>query len=258
MKKNILLSTVLIISIVISGCSTGKAGRNGNEEQERSYLERYEDAVEAFEAKKYYRGIEDFNYVVFNAPGSEVADDAQFYLASCHYELNEYLLAIDKYQQLLRRWPESDLHEETRFKIAECYYRQSPGYQRDDEYIVKAIRAYQDFIQEYPFSEYRDQAEARIRELRTGQAKKIYEAGKLYMVLREWKAAVITFEEIIESYYDTPLLNKTYLQTARSYRKMNEPEKALKMLDKIEVDALSASNRQEYNKLLKEIPEPVQ
>ncbi|MDZ7797394.1 MAG: hypothetical protein U5N56_10290 [Candidatus Marinimicrobia bacterium] len=78
------------------------------------------------------------------------------------------------------------------------------------------------------------------------------------MVLREWKAAVITFEEIIESYYDTPLLNKTYLQTARSYHKMNEPEKALKMMDKIDVNALSASNRQEYHKLLKEIPEPVQ
>ncbi len=258
MKKHILLSTVLMIGILISGCSTGKAGKSDADEEERTYLERYEDALEAFESGKYYKCIEDFNFVVFNAPGSDIADDAQFYLATSHYELKEYLLAIDKYQQLLRRWPESDLYEETRFKIAECYYRQSPGYQRDDEYIVKAIRAYQDFIREYPFSEYREVAEERIQELRTGQAKKIYEAGKLYMVLREWKAAAITFEEITEGYYDTPLLNKTYLQMARCYRNLNNTEKTADMLDQIDKGALSASERSDYNKLMKAMAETEQ
>ena len=253
MKKQFLGIGILITLLLAGGCSTGKAGKDQEPQREKTYLERYDDALEAFESNKYYKSIEDFNYVVFNAPGSDIADDAQYYLATCHYELKEYLLAIDKYQQLLRRWPESDLYEDARFKIAECYYRQDPGYQRDDEYAVRAIRAYQDFIEEYPFSDYRDEAEARIKELRTGRAKKIFEAGELYMILREWKAAVITFEEIVNRYYDTGLLNRTYLKMSRCYYNMEDPENAVRMLENVDKSKLSPGGKNNYNQLSKDI-----
>ncbi len=252
MKKHyLLLSIILTISIILSGCSGSKANKKEDIQRERTYIERYEDAIVSFEAKKYYKCIEDFTFVVFNAPGSDIADDAQFYVASCHFEMKEYLLAINEYQQLLRRWPHSDLHEETQFKIAECYYEQSPGYQRDQGHILKAILAYQDFIEEYPLSNYREDSENRIGELRLGLAKKIHEAGQLYMVLREWNAAIITFEEIIESYYDTRILNDTYLDIASCYSKLSQREEMIQVLDKINVDALSTKNILTYNKLLK-------
>ncbi|MDD3095486.1 MAG: outer membrane protein assembly factor BamD [Candidatus Neomarinimicrobiota bacterium] len=245
---SVLFTLVIAAGIALTGC-TGSAETKEKEKQERSYLERYDDALIAFEAKKYYRSIEDFNFVVFNAPGSDIADNAQFYLASAHFELKEYILAIDEYQQLLRRWPESDLYEETRFKIAECYYLQSPGYQRDEEYIHKAIAAYQEFIESYPFSEYRKDAEARIQQLRSGLAKKAYEAGKLYMVLREWSAALITFEEVLNSYYDTSLLNPTYLEMAACYYELENTEAMIGILNKVNPDTLSPRDKRRYRKL---------
>ncbi len=251
MKKIELLSSILVIGLLVGSCSGSKEAKNEEPKRERTYIERYEDAVKLFEEKKYYKGLEDFSYVVFNAPGSDIADDAQFYLASSHYEMKEYLIAIDEYQQLLRRWPASDLYEETRFKIAECYYQQSPGYQRDQQYILKAIKAYQDFIDEYPFSERRTNAEARIRELRTGLATKIYEAGELYMILREWNAAIITFQEIIDTYYDTDILNDTYLEIASCYSKLMQRENMIIMLDKVDGEKLSTSNKLQYDKLMK-------
>ncbi len=250
MKKHLVLCLIPVLGMLLSGCSGSKEVEAKEPPKERSYIERYEDALVNFEAKKYYKSIEDFTYVVFNAPGSDIADDAQYYLASSHYALKEYLLAIDEYQQLLRRWPASDLYEKTRFKIAECYYMQSPGYQRDQQYILKAIAAYQDFIDEYPFSENRANAEERIRELRSGLAKKVYEAGQLYMVLREWNAAIITFNEILDSYYDTPYLNDTYLEIATCYAKLLKREDMIRMLNKVSEADLSAKNKLNYNKLL--------
>lgn len=250
MKRIELLSLLLAISVIFSSCSGSKEAKSDEPKQERTYIERFEDAVEAFESKKYFKGIEDFSYVVFNAPGSDIADDSQFYLASSHFEMKEYIVAIDEYQQLLRRWPESDLYEEARFKIAECYYEQSPGYQRDKEYILKAINAYQNFIDEYPFSERRGKAEERIKELRTGLARKVYEAGELYMVLREWKAAIITFQEILDSYYDTELLNDTYLKMAACHAKLEERQKMITLLDLVDKDKLSAKDVLQYNKLM--------
>ena len=252
MKRNIFTIITLSALLILSSCSSTKEGKENLEpKKEKTYIERYEDGLAAFEAKKYYRSLEEFNFVVFNAPGSDIADDAQYYLASAHYEMKEYLVAIDEFQSLLRRWPQSDLYEETRFRIAECYFKFSPGYQRDQQSIDKAILAYQDFIDEYPFSEKRPDAEARIRELHTGLAKKIYEAGNLYMVLREWNAAVVTFQEILDSYYDTELINDTYLDIALCQSKMEEREKMISALGKINKDALSTTKQIQYNNLMK-------
>lgn len=251
MKRFELLSSLLVISLLISSCSGSKEAKSDEPKRERTYIERYEDAVKLFEEKKYYKGLEDFSFVVFNAPGSDIADDAQFYLASSHFAMKEYLVAINEYQQLLRRWPASDLYEETRFKIAECYYKQSPGYQRDQQYILKAISSYQDFIDEYPFSEQRANAEQRIRELRTGLASKVYEAGELYMILREWNAAIITFQEIIDTYYDTDIINDTYLQIAACQAKLLQRQEMIIMLDKVDNEILSTKKQIQYNKLMK-------
>lgn len=251
MKKIKLISISLLLLLLFAGCAGSKESKNNETPKERTYLERFDDAVAAFESKKYYKSIEDFTFVVFNAPGSDIADDAQFYLASANFEMKEYLVAIDEYQQLLRRWPASDLYEETRFKIAECYFNQSPGYQRDQQYIDKAIAAYQDFIDEYPFSEHRPQAEKRIKELHNGLATKIYEAGNLYMVLREWNAAIITLQEIIDTYYDTPLINDAYLDIAISHSKLEQREEMIKALAKIDKDQLSTSKVLQYNNLMK-------
>ena len=251
MKKIELLSSLLIITLLVSSCSGSKEAKNDEPKRERTYIERYEDAVKLFEEKKYYKGLEDFSYVVFNAPGSDIADDAQFYLASSHFEMKEYLVAIDEYQQLLRRWPASDLYEKTRFKIAECYYKQSPGYQRDQQYILKAIKSYQNFIDEYPFSERRVNAEERIRELRTGLASKVYEAGELYMILREWNAAIITFQEVIDTYYDTDIINETYLKIAACQAKLEQRQNMINMLDKVDNEKLSTKDKLQYSKLMK-------
>lgn len=252
MKRNILITLTLTSLILLSSCSSSKEGKNDTEgTREKTYIERYEDGLKAFENKKYYQSIEDFNFVVFNAPGSDIADDAQFYLASANLEMKEYLVAIEEFQSLLRRWPASDLYEEARFKIAECYFMHSPGYQRDQESIDKAILSYQDFIDEYPFSDKRPNAEARIKELRTGLAKKIYEAGNLYMVLREWNAAIVTFQEILDSYYDTSIINDTYLDIATSQSKLNRREEMINALSKVNKDALSATKLLHYNNLMK-------
>jgi outer membrane protein assembly factor BamD len=251
MKKIKLLSVLFTVIVLFSACSGSGEARSDEPKQERTYLERFDDGVVSFEAKKYYKAIEDFTYVVFNAPGSDIADDAQFYLASAHFEMKEYLLAIQEYQQLLRRWPKSDLYEETRFKIAECYYNQSPGYQRDTQYIQKAIRSYQDFIDEYPFSDKRPDAEKRIQELRLGLAKKVYEAGELYMILREWKAALITFQEVLDSYYDTNIVNDTYLQMAECHAKLEQREDMIKFLGNVDPETLSTANTLKYNNLMK-------
>lgn len=243
---------LLAIALLAVSCSGSKEAKNETEQREKTYIERYDDALAAFEKKQYYNCIEDFTFVIFNAPGSDIADDAQFYLAESQYGLGEYLVAINEFQQLLSRWPQSDLTEKTRYRLAECYFALTPHYTRDQSYGEKAIAAFQNFIDEYPFSTYRQEAENNIREIRLGMARKIQSSAQVYMVLKEWNAALITLQEIQDSYFDTEILSEALLDMAECHVNLQEYDKAMEYLAKISAENFEESNSLRYNRLLKE------
>lgn len=231
--------------LILWGCSGSKTVETG------SFMQRYEKGSQLYDDEKYYKAIDHFTFVVYNAPGSDIADDAQFKLAKSHYYLEEYLVAIDEFQRLLLRWPASDLAEEADFMIGECYFELSPIYQRDQTYTYDAIQQYQDFIETYPHSKFRQQAEERIQTCRLKLAKKVFDAGELYMILREWRAAIITFEEIINKYYDTPLYQPTLLNMAECYKKIGDVEKLSEIYHEIDKSKLNSSqDRLRYNSLM--------
>ena len=210
--------------------------------------------MELFEKGKYYKAVDYFTYVVYNSPGSEIADGAQFHIAECHYSLKEYIIAIDEYNRLFRRWPASSYSEEAKFKIGKSFEKLSPIYERDQNYTIQAIDAYQSFVDEYPESKYRPKAEKSIKKLRYKLAKKVFDTGKLYMVLREWNAATITFKIIIEDYYNTELLDYTYLEVATCYNKMNDKSNMIKALNEINPKKItSAKEKIRYNTLMSKI-----
>lgn len=239
---------LILVIILLFGCSNRKSVKMD------SFRVRYEKGMELVKKEKYFQAVDHFTYVVYNSPGSEIADNAQFYLAESHYFLDEYLIAIDEYIRLIRRWPASSFTDQAKYKIGKAYEKLSPIYERDQTYTVKAIDAYQSFVDEYPESKYRAKAETSIEKLRYKLAKKVFDAGKLYMVLREWKAATITFQEIINNYYDTKLLDNTYLEVASCYNKMNDKSNMIKTLNEIDPKKItSTQNKIRYNNLLDKI-----
>ncbi len=221
MKK--ILSTAFIVGIMLTltaGCSSSKVN------YENDTVENFQKGVALYKSEKYYKAIDFFTYVVFNSPGSEIADDAQLYLGDCHYGLKEYILAVDEYKRLINRWPASPLVEDARYKTAQALYKLSPNYQLYQNYTEEAIQEYQSFIEDYPDSRFRQDAENAIRSLRLKLARKIYDAGTLYMVFREWNAAIITFEEIENKYFDTEIIDLTYLKLAQCHKNLEEKDKA--------------------------------
>ncbi len=239
---------LILVVIFLFSCS------NRNSAKMDSFRVRYEKGMELIKKEKYFQAVDHFTYVVYNSPGSEIADDAQFYLAESHYFLKEYLVAIDEYQRLTRRWPASLFTDDAEYKIGKAYEKLSPIYEKDQTYTVKAINAYQSFVDEYPESEHRAQAETSIKKLRYKLAKKVFDAGKLYMVLREWKAATITFQGVIENYYDTELLDNTYLEMASCYNKINDKSNMIKTLNEIDPKKITAAkDRIRYNNLIDKI-----
>jgi len=173
-----------------------------------------------FDKKDYYKAKMQFNIIVMNNPGSAIIEKAQFYLAESYYYSKEYILAIEEYEKFIRSLPRSAFVDDAQYKIGMCYINLAPGYALDQEYTVKASAQFQRFLEEYPDSELKPEAEKRMYECREKLAKKEYKTGELYRKMGYYNSAIISYDAVIEKYYDTEFADDAQFWKGECYRKM--------------------------------------
>jgi len=237
---------VLILSIL--GCN--RATRL--ESQDTDF--RFNRGKQRFQEQKYYKAIDDFNFVVLNSPGDERADDAQLFLADSHFEMKEYMVAASEYRRLVQRYPESPLVEQARYKLGLCLVNLSPHYQLQQEYTRQAINTLQGFVEDYPYSVHAEEVTQLIEELRIKLAHKIYSNAHLYFILRQYDSALIYYEQLINNYYDTPWANLARLERAKSLLKLGRPTEARTQLEDLLQREPKREIRTEAQRLLENNP----
>ncbi|HEY6907716.1 MAG TPA: outer membrane protein assembly factor BamD [Ignavibacteriaceae bacterium] len=196
MKYSIIIS--LLLFLVIEGCSSGIDTTNMTGENRLAY------AVKLYDNEDYLEAINEFQAILLQYPGSSISDDAQFYLAKTRFARTEYILAAFEFSKLIKNMPASEFVAESQFMLAQCYYELSPNYNLDQKYTKKAIQEFQAFIDFFPTNERVPQAEKMIDELNNKLAEKDYTIARIYEKMDYLKAALIYYEDVIETYHDTP------------------------------------------------------
>jgi outer membrane protein assembly factor BamD len=224
----------------------------------QSYFER---GQQFYAKKKWDKASESFNMALLNSPGGEIADDAQFYIGECHYQKKDYLLAISEYQQLIERYAYSSLVEDGYYKMALSYFYLAPKYQLDQENTRRALQHLQDFVDAFPDSKYLTDVEEKITTARNRLARKLYESAVLYIKLQEWPAATVYLDNMLETYYDTPLAKQARVEKAyclvrmRKFEQYEEHLTALKnaeQISKADLARLEQSYQKELQRIRKE------
>ncbi len=196
--------------------------------REMSPEEQFAYAKRIFDKKDYYKAKMQFTVVVLNNPGHPIIEKAQFYLGQSHYYEKEYLLAAAEYEKLIQSIPQSPFVDDAQYMVGMCYYQLSPGYALDQEYTYKAITKFQQFLEDYPESEFRPLAEKRLSESVSKLAKKEYKTGELYRKMSMFSSALISFDAVLERYYDTEYADDAQYWKGECHRKMGEWDDAEK------------------------------
>ncbi len=235
-KIRIINFIIIVISIaIIINCA-------GKKPVEKLPLEeRYKRGQEFLEKKKYYNAQQEFQIIVLSGSHTEWGDDAQFYLAESYFKNEEYILAITEYERLTRKMKFSPYVEKCRWRICEAYVAESPNYYHDQSNTQKALQKLQEFIDEYPDSEFRDEANNTIKKLRNKLAEKIDETASLYIKLHAYDSAIVAYEELLSQYYDTDFAEKAHIGIIRSYSLMKKVEEASEYFQSNENKILSVS-----------------
>lgn len=188
---------IIILLVLFAGCSSYNV-KPGITAEERFAL-----AKTMFKNRDYQDAMMQFKILTLNNPGARFTDEAQYYLAECHFNQKEYILASDEYNRLMRLYPRSQWVDDCQFKVGMCDFKLSPKPTLDQKYTLQAVASFQTFLEDFPNSDLVPEAERLLKICRTKLAEKDYKSAELYRKLKEYYAALVYFDSVLESYYDT-------------------------------------------------------
>lgn len=198
------------------------------------YKTRFEDGLVFFEDEKYPKSAQQFKIIVERASHTDLGDDALFFLAESYFLDEEYELALIEYEKLVSRMGFSPYIEKTRWRICETLMALSPNYYHDQESSRKAIVEIQQFLDDYPSSDYSVGADSLIKELRLRLAEKNMETGELYFKLKAYDSAIVAYKIVIKDYYDTTYYKDANLEVMRCLVLLGNNEEAKELLEDLE------------------------
>ncbi len=161
-------------------------------------------AFEYYESEQYQRAQTLFDLVLNTLKGSDKAEKAYFYYAYTHYHLKQYLLGAYYFKNFSNTFLNSEFREEAAYMSAYSNYQLSPTYRLDQGNTIAAIDEFQLFVNLFPESKRVDECNKLIDVLRRKLEEKAYAEGELYFNLRQYQSAVISFDNLLRDYPESP------------------------------------------------------
>jgi len=161
-------------------------------------------AFNFYEKKNYQRALTLFELVINTLRGDARAEEAFYAYAECHYKTNQYLLAAFYFKNFSNTFTNSPLREEAAYMSAYSNYQLSPSFRLDQKATESAIEEFQVFVNLFPTSEKVGACNKLIDGLRRKLEQKAFGEGQLYFDLRQYQSAVISFDNLLRDYPESP------------------------------------------------------
>ena len=225
---------LICISILLSSC-----GISNPFDDNIAYKTRFDDGLAFFEEENYVKASQQFNIIVDRASHTDLGDDALFFLAESYFLNKDYDLALVEFEKLVSRMGFSPYIEKSRWRICETLMLLSPNFYHDQESSKKAISQIQEFLDDFPNSEYSKDADKLINELRTRLAEKNMETGKLYVKLKAYDSAIVSYKIVVNEFYDTKFFNDANMEIIRCLALQKKGDEAKQYLTDLEINEKS-------------------
>ncbi len=215
--KKITTALLIVAALVMTSCNSyNDILRTTN------YEYKYEAAKEYFASGQFSKAALLLEETIIIFKGSDKAQESLFMLAMCYYNMNDYETSVLYFERYFKTYPRGEYTELARFYAGKASFMQSPDPRLDQTPTMAAITQLQDFLDYYPYSTRRDEANELIFELQDRLVMKEYNAAKLYFNLgsyignctnggSNYEACIRTAENALRSYPYTNLREDLYM-----------------------------------------------
>jgi outer membrane protein assembly factor BamD len=179
-------------------------------------------AFEYYEDKKYQKAQTLFELVMSNIRARPDAEKANFQFAYTHYHLKQFLLAAYYFKNFSDTYVNSPQREEAAYMSAYSNYLQSPSHRLDQGATLTAIEEFQNFANAFPNSLRVDECNRLIDEMRRKLEEKAFKEGELYYNLRQYQSAVISFDNLLKEYPESPDVERVRYLIVRALQQLSD------------------------------------
>jgi len=165
---------------------------------------KYAMSENLYKRGKYKKALKLMEQIVPVYRGKPQAEKLMFMYADTYYKLEDYYLSGYQFERFAASYPKSDSVETASYYSASSYFELSPVYSLDQKDTYTGLEKLQAFIDTYPNSEYRKEANKKVSELTYKLQKKDIEVAKQYLktglALNSYKNSIISFENFISDH----------------------------------------------------------
>ena len=212
-------------------------------------------ADEYYLAKK-YKNAEELYIELFPVfKGSDKFEELYYKYAYCSFYQKNYPDAENLFKGFLEVFPNSAKAEEVAYMHAYTFYLQSPKVELEQINTSKSIGMMQSFINTYPNSPRVKDANEVIAKSRAKLELKEFKTAQLYYNLQDFRAAGISFTNMLNSYPESNKGEEYMLMAIKSYyefAKLSVYEKQEERYLKVSAEYYDFADRYPESKLLKD------
>jgi outer membrane protein assembly factor BamD len=205
---------LVILALFIASC-----GEYQKVLRDDDVARKFSMADSLYQQGKYKKALKLMEQIVPSYRGKPQAERLMFMYANTFFNLEDYYLAGYQFERFVVAYPTSDSVEIAAYRSAKSYYELSPRYSLDQKDTYKALEELQAYINKYPNSELRLEANTLVTELRAKLEKKDFEIAQQYLNIEDYKAAIAAFENFITDHPGAELRkNAFYGRIEAAYR----------------------------------------
>lgn len=198
MRKNIIAA--LLAVFLLSSC-----GEYNKLLKSTDYEYKYEAAKSYFAKGKYTKAATLLEELITILKGTDKAQESLYMLGMTYYNQEDYMTSSHYFITYYNTYPRGTYTEMARFHAGKALYLDSPEPRLDQSGTVKAIQELQMFMEYFPESSHKLEAQNMIFELQDKLVEKDYLAARLYYNLgnymgNNYQSCVITAQNALRDY----------------------------------------------------------
>lgn len=208
-NKNLQMNKYLIVTLaffILSACN--RQQDLAMKSADKEYILKV--ANQKFEKKKWSDALALYERLSNLVAGTDDAPNVVYNSAYANYYDKNYKLAGHQFKNFAVTFPQDKRAEDASYMSALCFYEGSMDYNLDQTNTELAINELQNFLNTYPNSEKSKNINDLIDELTYKLEFKAYENAKQYYKIADYKAANVSFENVLDDFPSTKLRPKIY------------------------------------------------
>ena len=232
---------------LLSGAFLASCGEYNKVIKSTDYINKYEAAKSYFGEGQYMKASTLLEELIAILKGTDNAEESLYMLAMCYYNQGDYISASHYFSNYYNTYPKGTYTELARFHSGKALYLDTPEARLDQTSTYKAIQELQLFMEYFPQSERKSEAQVMIFALQDKLVLKEYLSAKMYFDLgtytgnasmnadgqingNNFLACITTAENILKDYPYTSMREDVSILLLRAKYKLGSES----VLEKIE------------------------